>query len=451
MRKADVLIIGGSMGGRTAAVTATSHYEDAKITMIRPQKGEEVMVPCGLPYIFGTLGAVEKNITPDAMLLERNVDLIFDEATSLDREAKTVTTAKAESIGYEKLILATGARPIILPIPGRDLENVFSAVKDIDYLRRLFNTLDGVKDIVIIGGGFIGVEFGDEFRKRGLNVTIVEIMPHCLQLVFDEDFSILAEDKMRERGINLRTNARAEAILGGTKVEGLELAGGERIKADMVFWGVGVRPNIELAQKAGLETGKTGAIWVDEYGRTTDKDIFAIGDCAEKRSFFTKEPSALRLSSIAAREARIAAANLFELKRRNEGVIGTFSTTIGDLALGLAGLTEKAARESGFSVVTGEFKTPDKHPGTMPGASELRMRLVFDRAKGEILGGELSGGSTVADITNVLAALIQARMNIDEIATYQYGVHPAFTPAPSSHPIPNAAENALAKWKRIIR
>jgi NADPH-dependent 2,4-dienoyl-CoA reductase/sulfur reductase-like enzyme len=446
VEKQDVLIIGGSMAGRTAAVAASNHYKEAKIAIIRPQEKDQVMVPCGLPYIFGTLGSVEKNVTPDAMILDRGIELIVDQAISIDREAKIVTTAKGREIGYEKLILATGSVPVIPSIQGKDLENVFVAKKDMQYLNNVLTVLEEIKHIAIIGGGFIGVEFADEFRKRGLQVTIVEILPHCLQLVFSEDFCILAEDKMRERGINLMTNARAKAILGRTKVERVELASGDYIDADMVLFGVGVRPNVELAQKAGLKTGESGAIWVDEYGRTSDEQIFAIGDCSEKISFFTKEPSALRLSSIAAREGRIVGANVFEQKRRNDGVIGSFSTIIGDLGLGLAGLTAEAAREANFEVVTGEFKTRDKHPGTMPGSSEIRMRLVFDKAKGEILGAELSGGSTVADITNTLAALIQARMRADEVATYQYGVHPALTSAPSTHPIPNAAEDALAKW-----
>jgi NADH oxidase (H2O2-forming) len=434
------------MAGRTAAVAASNHYKEAKIAIIRPQEKEQVMVPCGLPYIFGTLGAVEKNITPDAMILDRGIELIVDQAISIDREAKNVATAEGKIIGYNKLILATGSVPVTPSIQGKDLKNVFVAKKDMQYLNNVLTVLEEIKHIVIIGGGFIGVEFADEFRKRGLQVTIVEILPHCLQLVFNEDFCILAEDKMRERGINLMTNVRAKAILGKTKVERLELASGDYIDADMVLFGVGVRPNVEIAQKAGLKTGESGAIWVDEYGRTSDEQIFAIGDCSEKISFFTKEPSALRLSSIAAREGRIVGANVFEQKRRNDGVIGSFSTIIGDLGLGLAGLTAEAAREANFEVVTGEFKTRDKHPGTMPGSSEIRMRLVFDKAKGEILGAELSGGSTVADITNTLAALIQARMRADEVATYQYGVHPALTSAPSTHPIPNAAEDALAKW-----
>lgn len=445
MEKTDVLIIGGSAGGIVAGITARRHYKDAKVTVIRKEKEGQVLVPCGIPYIFGTVGAPEKNIMPDALLSGNNIDLIVDEATSIDREAKTVSTASGKSIGYENLVLATGSAPIIIPIPGKDLENVFCAIKDVDYLNGLLKTLDGVKDVAIIGGGFIGLEFADEFRKRGLNVTVVEMLPHCLQLVFDEDFCTLAENKLSERGINIRTNAQAEAVLGEKKVQGLKLNTGEELKADLVFMGVGVRPNTELAQKAELQMGETRAIWVDEYGRTSEKDIFAVGDCAEKRSFFTKKPSALRLASIACTEGRIVGANLFELKRRNEGVIGSFATIIGDSGVGMAGLTETAAKAAGFDIVTSEVKTPDKHPGSIPGAKELGMKLVFEKATHQILGGQVSGGPTVGEVVNVLAALIQNRMTANQVATFQYGTHPFFTPSPIPYPIVNAAEVALLK------
>ena len=445
MEKTDVLIIGGSAGGIVAGITARRHYKDAKVTVIRKEKEGQVSVPCGLPYIFGTVGAPEKNIMPDALLSGNNIDLIVDEATSINREAKTVTTKSGRSIGYEKLVLATGSEPIIIPIPGKDLENVFYAIKDVDYLNGLLKTLDGVKDVAIIGGGFIGIEFADEFKKRGLNVTIVELLPHCLQLVFDEDFCAFAENKLRERGIDIKTNAQAAAVVGDKKVEGLRLTSGEELKADLVFMGVGARPNTELAQKAELQIGETRAIWVDEYGRTSDKDIFALGDCAEKRSFFTKKPSALRLASIACTEARIVGANLFKLRRRNEGVIGSFATIIGDSGVGMAGLTETAAKAAGFDIVTSEVKTPDKHPGSIPGAKEFALKLVFEKATQQILGGQVSGGITVGEAVNVLAALIQNRMTANQVATFQYGTHPFFTPSPIPYPIVNAADAALLK------
>ncbi|MCK4263278.1 MAG: FAD-dependent oxidoreductase [Dehalococcoidia bacterium] len=445
MEKVDLLIIGGSAGGIVTGQTARRQYKDASIAVIRKEKEGQVLVPCGLPYIFGTVGSPEKNIMPDKLLSGSNIDLIIDEVTSIDKQAKTVATASGKSIGYDRLVLATGADPIIIPIPGRDLENVFCAIKDVDYLNGLLRAVAAIKDVVIIGGGFIGLEFGDEFRKRGLNVTIVEMLRHCLELVFDEGFCTLAESQLTERGVSIKTGAKVEAILGEKKVTGVRLAGGEELKADLVFMCIGVRPNTQLAQDAGLEIGETKAVWVDEYGRTSNRDIFAVGDCAEKRSFFTKRPSALKLASIAAQEGRVVGANLLELRRRNEGVVGAFATIIGDSGVGMAGLTETQAKAAGFDVVTSEVKTPDKHPGSMPGAKEFGVKLVFEKATHELLGGQVCGGSTVGEVANVLAALIQSRMTASEVATFQYGTHPFFTPSPLVYPIVNAAELALAK------
>ncbi|MBE9513530.1 MAG: FAD-dependent oxidoreductase [Chloroflexi bacterium] len=445
MEKVDLLIIGGSAGGIVTGQTARRQYKDASIAVIRKEKEGQVLVPCGLPYIFGTVGSPEKNIMPDKLLSGSNIDLIIDEVTSIDKQAKTVATASGKSIGYDRLVLATGADPIIIPIPGRDLENVFCAIKDVDYLNGLLRAVAAIKDVIIIGGGFIGLEFGDEFRKRGLNVTIVEMLPHCLELVFDEGFCTLAESQLTERGVSIKTGAKVEAILGEKKVTGVRLAGGEELKADLVFMCIGVRPNTQLAQDAGLEIGETKAVWVDEYGRTSNRDIFAVGDCAEKRSFFSKRPSALKLASIAAQEGRIVGANLLELRRRNEGVVGAFATIIGDSGVGMAGLTETQAKAAGFDVVTSDVKTPDKHPGSMPGAKEFGVKLVFEKATHELLGGQVCGGLTVGEVANVLAALIQSRMTASEVATFQYGTHPFFTPSPLVYPIVNAAELALAK------
>lgn len=193
MEKTDVLIIGGSAAGLVTGITARRHYREAKITIVRREKRGQVLVPCGIPYIFGTLGTPKKNIIPEELITRNNLDLIVDEITSIDPESRNVTTSGGKSLGYEKLVLATGSMPVVPPVQGANLKNVFCAQKDLDYLNGLLKTLNGVKDAAIIGGGFIGLEFADEFRKRGLNVTVVEVLPHCLQLVFDEEFCILTE------------------------------------------------------------------------------------------------------------------------------------------------------------------------------------------------------------------------------------------------------------------
>lgn len=446
MKKADLVVIGGSAAGPVAAITAKRHYKDASILLIR--KENKVMVPCGIPYVFGTVGSPDKNVIPDALLSNNGIELTVDEVTALDRAAKTLTTSGGETVGYDKLILATGSVPVRPPLPGMDLENVFPIWKDADYLGRVQLVLEKAKDMVIIGGGFIGAEMADECKKVGdANVTIVEILPHCLLLALDEEFCCLAESRLAERGINIITENGVRAILGDGKVDSVELQNGDKLKADAVIVGIGAAPNTELAKKMDLKIGEQRGIWVDEYMRTSDENIFACGDCAEKFSFFTKKPSALRLASVATIEARIAGANVFELRRKNKGVVGVFATAFGDFAVSAAGLTEKAARDAGYNIVLGEAAAPDKHPGAMPNAKELKTKLIFDKKTGKLIGGELSGGVTTGEMANVIAAAIQNEMTADEVVTFQMGTHPALTASPIVYQIVDAAEQALIQLR----
>ena len=442
MKNADIVIVGGSAAGIEAAITAQRQYKMKKIIVIR--KEEQALVPCGIPYIMGTLGSAEKDVMPTSLL--GDAELMIDDVTSIDREAKSVSTAGGETIGYDRLILATGSRPVAPPIPGADLENVFTIRKDIQYLKQLQDALKKAKDVVIVGGGFIGAEFADECRKMGLNIVIVELLEHCLYLNCDEDFCIRIEDKMREAGVQVNTQCRVASICGEGKVECVECDKGLRFNADVVILAIGVAPNTELARAAGLEIGENKGILVDQYMITSDPHIFAVGDCAEKFCFFTGKPTAAWLASVATREARIAAANLFQpRRRRNQGTLGVFSTLIADTAMGVAGLTEKAAKDLGFDVVIGEAAAVDKHPGSMPGAKELRVKLIFDQSSEKLIGGEACGGVTAGEIANVMAQSIAAGMTADDIACSQVGTHPALTASPLVYQIVNAAEKAVEK------
>ncbi|MDY6892352.1 MAG: FAD-dependent oxidoreductase [Chloroflexota bacterium] len=446
MKKADIVIVGGSAAGPVAGITARRHYKDASILLIR--KEGKVMVPCGIPYIFGTIGSPDKNVIPDTLLSNNGIELMVDEVTAVDRAARTLTTAGGETIGYEKLILAVGSQPVMPPIPGMELRNVFSVRKDANYLRELQQVLGNVKDIIIIGGGFIGAEMADECKRMGdVNVTIVELLPHCLLLALDEEFCVLAENKLAERGVKVITENGVRAILGNGKVDSVELQSGEKLKADVVILGIGAMPNTELARKMDLKIGEQRGIWVDEYMRTSDENIFAVGDCAEKFSFFTHRPSGLRLASIATIEARIAGANVFELKRKNQGAVGVFATAFGNFAVAAAGLTEKAARDAEFDVVISEAAAPDKHPGSMPDAGELKVKLIFDKTTEKLIGGEIAGSRTTGEVANIIAFAIQKAMTADEVATFQMGTHPALTASPIAYQFVDAAEQAVVKLR----
>lgn len=446
--KKEVVIIGGSAAGITAGITARKHYPDAKITLVR--KEDQVLIPCGIPYIFGTVGNPEKNLVPDAILDKNQIDLVVDEIESIDRTGKAIITKSGKRIGYHKLVLATGSLPIVLPLPGIEKKNVFTVRKDIDYLRNLSDALKKASDLVVIGGGFIGVEFADECKKynKDLKVTIVEFLPHCLLLACDEEFCVHVEQRLTDRGVKILTEERAEAIVGDDKVEHVKLASGKKIKADVVILGVGVVPNTEIAAAAGLKIGEGKAIHIDQYMRTSDKDIFACGDCCEKFSSFNRSPSGLRLASIATIEARIAGANLFYLKRKNEGTIGVFATMVNGLTVGTAGLTEVAAKKAGYDVIAEVASGPDRHPGGMPGCSELYVKLLFEKKSGKLLGGQVRGGVSGGELLNAISAAISAGMIADDVATFQMGTHPALTASPIAYQLVNAAENAVSHIRK---
>jgi len=201
--------------------------------------------------------------------------------------------------------------------------------------------------------------------------------------------------------------------------------------------------NVDLAKKAGLRIGLTGGIAVDRTMQTSDANIYACGDCAEKISFFGGRPSPLKLASIATFEARIAGANLFGIMRENIGTVGVWSTAVGNHALATAGLTEEMARERGYEPIAVTIQGPNRHPGLMPGAANTKLKLVFERNSGVILGGQVMGDATAGEIINAISACVQNRMTAEDIAMFQTGTHPALTASPIAYHMVNAAEMAI--------
>ena len=446
MKKTDLLVIGGSAGGILSATMARKAYGDIDITVIRDT--DAVMVPCGIPYIYGTLRCTSKNVIPDKMLIDAKVNLIVGTVVKIDKENKIVTTKNNDTYNYKKLIIATGSLPIIPTfIPGHELENVFPIYKNQDYLESVLEQLDKAQNVSVIGGGFIGVEFAEQISLIGKKVTLVEMADSCLWQAFDKSYSDDIENMMKEKGIRVLTNTKVKKILGSRQVEAIELENGETIPTDLVILGLGVKPNSFLAKEAGLDLTPKGAIVVDQYTRTSDPDIFAVGDCAEKKCFFTNKDVPVLLASTAAMEAKIAGSNAFQLRliRANKGTISAFSTKIYGKTFAAAGLTEARTRQEGFSINIGEFTTMDKHPGCLPGAQAINIKLIFSKCSGVILGAQISGGDTVAEMINILSLAIQKGLTATELNTFQVATHPLISPSPIAYPINAASMNAIAQ------
>lgn len=447
MKDTDVFVIGGSAAGIIAAVTGKSCYPDKEFLLVRKQK--QVLVPCAIPYIFGSITS-DKNIIGDAVLTDAGVEIMVGEVVSIDSDNKVCKTADGTEIGFEKLVLATGSNPVVPRwLKGANLENVFTIRKDKGYLDDIVAKLNGFERIVVIGGGFIGVEVSDELKKRGKDVTIVEILPHILGLVFDDDIAIKAEETVKARGVDVKAGSGVKEILGDRKAASVLLNNGEKLEADAVVLSMGYRPNTSLAGESGIKLNEMGFIKVDEYMRTDNKDIFAVGDCAEKRDFNTRKLSGVMLASTACAEARIAGMNLYKLcaLKTFNGIIGIFCTAIGENAYGSAGLTENAAIKEGFDIVTGTFEGVDKHPGAMPNTHKQLVKLIASRESGMILGGEVVSGPSTGELVNMIGLAIQNRMTVYSILATQVGTHPLLTAPPTAYPLIKSAEVVAKKIK----
>lgn len=447
MKSTDVLIIGGSAAGMVTATTGKTHWPEKSFTLVKKQK--DVMVPCGIPYIFGTLETSEKNLMPvDAMMQKIGIESIVDEATDIDTAGKVVSFASGEKIHYEKLVIATGSNPVKPKwLTGADLENVFVIPKDRTYLDDMKNKLGSAKNIAVIGAGFIGVEFSDELAKKGYNVTLIEKLPHILNLAFDVELSAKIEEMLTTRGVKVITGVGISKVHGTSKVQSIELENGAQMEMDAVILSMGYKPNTTLAQKTGISIDEDNFIAVDEYMRTHTADIFAVGDCAQKRNFVTRRRVPTMLASTACAEARIAGMNLFNLHvvKTFSGTIAIYSTAIGDTGFGTAGVTEQRAQQEGLSTITGIFEGVDRHPGNLPGTHKQIVKLVAASNSGVIVGGEVIGGLEAGELTNVIGLAIQNRMSVNSFLTMQIGTHPCLTASPAAYPLIKAAEQIASK------
>ena len=380
--------------------------------------------------------------------------IMVGKVVSLDPATSTLTLESNQELHYERLVLATGSKPIIPPIPGIERDGVFAIEKSLSAMKALRERAQKTRQVVIIGGGFIGVEFADELaRNSSAKVHIVEMVPKLLSGAFDDEFSEDASKELERAGVIIHCNRRALSIDGNTRVESVTLDNRETLAADLVILGIGGKPNIDLAKKTGLICTEGGSFWVDSYMRTRTKNVFAVGDCALKRDFFTRKEAPVWLASTATAEARIAGTNIYGIRvlRQIQGTVSAFSTKIGAVSLASAGMACRACEQEEFRIVTGQAVAPDRHPGVLPGALPLKVKLIFADKGGTLLGGQLSGGPSVGELINTIAIGIQTRLNVRDLDMMQIATHPLLTSAPTVHPLINAAHQTLAKLRAAVK
>jgi NADPH-dependent 2,4-dienoyl-CoA reductase/sulfur reductase-like enzyme len=448
MKIYDVIIIGAGPSGIVAGITAKKQNPEKSMLMIKEE--EKGLIPCGIPYIFHGLNNVDKNVMSPKPFIELGGDVIVDPVVEVDVLTKVVTVKSGDSYEYDKLIFATGSIPVIPTfIPGYDFKGVECVKKSYNYIKELKKKTDRARHIIIVGGGFIGAEVAEQLAlNSGKTITIIESKPFCFNKAFSVELSKIATEKLSETNINVYTSSIVKEVLGDNgKVTGVLLNTGEIIKAELVIMSIGYKPNTEIARKAGLELNTEGALKVDNFERTTIKDVCAIGDCSQTLGFITGRLDHIMLASTAAAEARVLGYNLFGIKIRRSciGTIGIFSTEINGLSMAAAGVNENNAREFNIEFVYSEFSDFDTHPGNFSDTSSLTVKLYASSSDGSILGGEVWGGKSTGEIINIIGMAIQKKVTVFELVSYQVGTHPLLTSAPTKYVLIKAAEGIIAK------
>lgn len=427
-----LLIVGGVAGGASAAARARRLSEDAHIVLF--ERGPDVsFANCGLPYyVGGQIAEREKLlVTKPALLRSRfNLDVRTQSSVeSIDRTKKTVrvrdlASGREYEEPYDKLILATGAAPFRPAIPGIDLPGVFTLrnLQDTDAIKECVDR--GAKQAVLLGGGFISLELAENFVRRGLSTTVVERNQQILT-PFDQEMTTPIVQELASKGVTLLLGQTAEAL--EQTADGLVvcLNSGQRLPAQLVVFGVGVRPENKLAVDAGLEVGPRGGICVNDQLQTNDLDIYAVGDAIEVKDCVSGDPTQVPLAGPANRQGRIAADNVLGRAARYRGTQGTAIVGVFDKTAAMTGASEKSLRRASRSFRK-IYIHPMHHAGYYPGAEAMVLKLLFDPISGRVLGAQATGGAGVDKRIDVLAVAIQAGMTVFDLEEMELAYAPQY-------------------------
>ena len=337
---------------------------------------------------------------------------------------REVATGRVYDESYDKLILAPGAAPIRPPLPGIDLPGIFTLrnMADVD---RIKDVLDrGVKEAVVVGAGFIGLEMVENLVGRGIRVTLVELQSQVLPPL-DAEMTIPIEEHLAEKGVSLYLNESAEAFEADQNGLSVRLKSGRRVSGQFVIVGIGVRPENRLAVESGLEVGPRGGIRVNAHMQTADPDIYAVGDAIEVVDFVTGEPAQVPLAGPANRQGRIAADHIFGRKSRYRGTQGTAIVRVFELTAAMTGASEKTLRRlrRPYRKV---YVHPTQHAGYYPGTQAMTIKLLFDPNDGRVLGAQIAGSEGADKRIDVLALAIQAGMTVEDLEEMELAYSPQY-------------------------
>ena len=431
-----LLIIGGVAGGATAAARARRLDENAEIILF--ERGEYIsFANCGLPYYIGQIIKERESLlvtTAEAFKARYNIDIRpFSEVTEINRTSKEVTvreikTGNTYKETYDKIILSPGAEPIRPPLEGINLANIYSlrSIPDSDLIKAQVDEKKP-ESAVVVGGGFIGLEMAENLVHRGVKVTIVEMLDQVMAPV-DYEMASIVHAHLKEKGVSLVLEDGVKSFSKtGNRIK-VTTSKGTEVECDMVILSIGIRAESILARNAGLMIGKRGGIVVDSGMRTSDHDIYAVGDAVEIRDFVSGFPAMTALAGPANKQARIAADNAMGRNAKFRGTIGTAVARVFDLTVASTGNNEKTLKQNNIPYMV-SYTHSGSHAGYYPDAEMMAIKLIFSPGSGRILGAQIIGGKGVDKRIDVLATAIYGCMTVDDLEELELAYAPPFSSA----------------------
>lgn len=426
-----ILIVGGVAGGASAAARLRRNSEKDKIIMF--EKGPHVSFSnCALPYhLSGTIEAPNRLVlmSPEKFKAQYNIEArVNSEVVSIDRqnkeiEVKNILTGEVYREKYDKLILSPGARPIVPNIPGIENVNVFTIrnVIDIDKLNRFIKEIE-VKDVAVIGGGYIGVEVAENLIEGGYNVSLIEATSQILK-PFDYDMVQILHKEIMDHGINLIIEDKVISF----EKDKIVLDSGKNIDAKAIVMAIGVTPEVELAKAAGLEIGETGAIKVNSNYRTNDEDIYAVGDTIEVYNALTCMSTKLSLAGPAQKAARTVADHINGKTTANKGYIGSSAIKVFDYNAASTGLNESLIKVLDMKIKYDIVRIiPSDKVGIMPDSSPMHFKLIFEVPTGRVLGAQAIGKGDAIKRIDVIATAIKFGATVEDLKDLELCYAPPF-------------------------
>ena len=439
---ATTVVVGGDAAGLSAASKLKREDPDHEVIVF--ERGEWVSYgACGLPYyVKGDIDRLDDLVVTDAETFreERDIDLkTGHEVVEIDLDEQAVVVEaddQAFEQSYDNLVIATGARALVPPIDGADLDGVFTFQTmgaGGDVRDAVEHGIEGDADVIepervgIVGGGYVGIELAEAFRERGLDVHLFEMLPHVLQ-PFGESTARVVEDHLREQGVDVSLETTVNAFQGEDgRVRGVETED-ETVPVDLAILGAGVEPRVELAQQAGIEVGPTGAIATDEYGETNVRDVYAAGDCAEATHTVTDTPDYVPLALTANRHGRAIGATIGGDLTPTGPIAGTAVLKAFDLEVARTGVIDsERAEDAGFDPISKTLELPSR-AHYYPGGTDITVTLVADETTGRVLGASMVGREGVAQRINSVATALHNDVTVPELERYDFAYAPPFSP-----------------------